>query len=118
MNCTNCAREGFTQMDGSVICCPSCAASNIHSAECNARTWPEWTAAKYLDDADVAEKLLIRLQKVLSLSHLLVNEMKEIQDAATRFVPNYQGSAVDCMCAHLQIDISYLEAEARKLLGS
>jgi hypothetical protein len=115
--CRNCARDAENDSD---FCCVSCQDLDvgIHTPLCNKRTWPEWKAAEYLNVDDAAIQIVERLQKMLAISHIVSNELKIIHSAASQFVPNYQGGALESMVAHLDIDISYLEREARKLLGS
>lgn len=113
MKCNTCARESVAVS----LCCLSCP-TGYHTAECNIRTFPTIPSAQYFDDPEASTKLMLRLQKALSLAHILKNELNEIGNIAQQFIPNYRTDTLEALVAHLQIDISYAETAARKLLGS
>lgn len=112
--CADCTREAA---DGSNYCCDACHKFKVHTPECNKRTFPEWRAAEYADDSQAAEKIVERLQKSLSLAHVLHEELRTIGEAAKQFHPQHNRQ-LEQMLAHLRIDISYCESAARDLLRS
>lgn len=111
--CKKCIREAAEGFD---LCCEACEKYSVHSPECNQRTFPELPYAEYLDDPEAAIKLIDRLARTLGLLHVVANELQIIASAGRALVPNYT-SGLDSMIAHLRIDVSYCEHEARKLTG-
>lgn len=113
--CSKCARDAHE----GPYCCTGCATWDIpvHTIDCNKRTFPEWDGAQYIDDPQAAGKIVERAQKSLILANMLVGEFKLINEAGRRWIPGWPDS-LETMIHHLQLDITYCEREARKLLES
>lgn len=110
--CKDCARKAEP---GSEYCCVACRDYNIHTAACNAKTWPEWDGAQYLDDPNAPEKILDRLQNVLALCNVVHKELMKISASGERFVPNFRDRTEHAI-GHLHYDILHVESIIRKLI--
>jgi hypothetical protein len=109
-----CAREA---KEGSDFCCSECGYGlSAHTSFCNVQEYPNVPSARYFHDQNREINILARLQKAVALSEVLQAEVKEIRNISLSLGLKW-GAPFESLLAHLEIDLSWLGAEIKKMTG-
>jgi hypothetical protein len=104
-----------TEPGDSGLCCSACP-SGWHTADCDTRTFPTIEGAEYLTSPTAEKDLLIRLEKALILSGLLADEIRFLNNVSRKYYSSW-GTDLESLLAHLSIDLSYIKAALKRVLG-